>query len=131
MVAPNGARKVKADHPLVPLDAGEIAAVARDCADAGAGAIHYHVRDAEGGHILDAGLYHEATAELQRAVPDMHLQITTETVGRYHPNDMRDIVRAIVPQGASVGVINKKIRSKEQVSNWLINPLTRSIANRE
>ena len=99
MVAPNGARKVKTDHPQVPLDAGEIAAVARDCADAGAGAIHYHVRDAEGGHILDAGLYHEATAELQRAVPDMHLQITTETVGRYHPNDMRDIVRLIVPQG--------------------------------
>ena len=69
MVAPNGARKVKTDHPQVPLDAGEIAAVARDCADAGAGAIHYHVRDAEGGHILDAGRYHEATAELQRAVP--------------------------------------------------------------
>ena len=48
MVAPNGARKVKTDHPQVPLDAGEIAAVARDCADAGAGAIHYHVRDTEG-----------------------------------------------------------------------------------
>ncbi|MEK9610072.1 MAG: 3-keto-5-aminohexanoate cleavage protein [Alphaproteobacteria bacterium] len=104
MVAPNGARKVKADHPQVPLDAGEIAAVARDCADAGAGAIHYHVRDADGGHILDAGLYHEAIAELQRAVPEMHLQMTTETVGKYQPGDMRDIVRAVVPQGASVGV---------------------------
>ena len=104
MVAPNGARKVKADHPYVPLDAGEIAAVARDCADAGAGAIHYHVRDADGGHILDAGLYHEAIAELQRAVPEMHLQMTTETVGKYQPGDMRDIVRAVVPQGASVGV---------------------------
>ncbi len=104
MVAPNGARKVKADHPQVPLDAGEIAAVARDCADAGAGAIHYHVRDADGGHILDAGLYHEAIAEMQRAVPEMHLQMTTETVGKYQPGDMRDIVRAVVPQGASVGV---------------------------
>ena len=48
-----------------------------------AGAIHYHVRDADGGHILDAGLYHEAIAELQRA-PEMHLQMTTETIGKYH-----------------------------------------------
>ena len=63
-----------------------------------------HVRDADGGHILDAGLYHEAIAELQRAVPEMHLQMTTETVGKYQPGDMRDIVRAVVPQGASVGV---------------------------
>ena len=126
MVAPNGARKVKADHPQVPLDAGEIAAVARDCADAGAGAIHYHVRDADGGHILDAGLYHEAIAELQRAVPEMHLQMTTETVGKYQPGDMRDIVRAVVPQGASVGVremIPDGVPKPEDIAfyNWTLD----------
>ncbi len=104
MVAPNGARKVKTDHPEVPLDAAEIATVALKCADAGAGAIHYHVRDADGGHVLDTGLYLETIAELNRAVPNMHLQMTTETVGKYQPNDMREIVRAVVPQGASVGV---------------------------
>jgi len=104
MVAPNGARKVKADHPAIPLGAAEIGAVARACANAGAGAIHFHVRDDAGGHVLDAGQYREVIAELKRTVPGMHLQITTETVGRYQPEDMRAIVRDVVPEGASIGV---------------------------
>jgi len=104
MVAPNGARKVKSDHPAIPIDAGEIATVARDCYEAGAGAIHFHVRDPDGAHILDAGLYKEAIQELTCAVPEMHLQITTETVGRYGPADMRAIVSDVMPQGASIGV---------------------------
>ena len=49
-------------------------------------AIHFHVRDADQRHILDAGLYREALLTLRQAVPDMHLQITTEAVGRYSRN---------------------------------------------
>ena len=123
MIAPNGARKVKADHQAIPLDAGEIAAVAGDCLKAGAGAIHFHVRDPNGAHVLDAGLYREAIAELTRVVPDMHLQITTETVGKYGPEDMRAIVRDVVPQGASIGVremIPQGLPTPEDIAfyNW-------------
>ena len=45
MVAPNGARKVKKDHPAVPLTISETVATAKSCYEAGAGAIHLHVRD--------------------------------------------------------------------------------------
>lgn len=104
MVAPNGARLTDDDHPAVPVTIPQIVAVARDCAAAGAGAMHFHVRDAAKAHILDAGLYREALAELAIAVPGMHHQITTETVGRYGPEDMRAVTRAVVPPGVSIGV---------------------------
>ena len=57
MVAPNGATKTKADHPALPVTIPEIVACAEACARAGADGIHAHVRDAEGRHVLDAGLY--------------------------------------------------------------------------
>ena len=57
MVAPNGARKIKKDHPAVPLTISETVATAKSCYEAGAGAIHLHVRDKEGQHVLDAGLH--------------------------------------------------------------------------
>ena len=104
MVAPNGARLTDDDHPAVPVTIPQIVAAARDCAAAGAGAMHFHVRDAAKAHILDAGLYREALAELAIAVPEMHHQMTTETVGRYGPEDMRAVTRAVVPPGVSIGV---------------------------
>ena len=104
MVAPNGARLTDDDHPAVPVTIPQIVAVARDCAAAGAGAMHFHVRDALKAHIFDAGLYREALAELAIAVPGLHQQITTETVGRYGPEDMRAVTRAVMPPGVSIGV---------------------------
>ncbi len=47
-VAPNGARKSKADHPRLPLTPSELAECAQDCLDAGASMLHLHVRDAAG-----------------------------------------------------------------------------------
>jgi len=83
MVAPSGARLTKQDHPKLPVTLPEIVSTARACHAAGADGLHLHLRDAEGGHILDAGLYREALAELSRAVPSLAIQITTEAVGRY------------------------------------------------
>ena len=48
MVAPNGAKKVKQDHPEVPLTIKETVEVAKKCFEAGAGAIHLHVRNDKG-----------------------------------------------------------------------------------
>jgi uncharacterized protein (DUF849 family) len=102
MVAPNGARRTKADHPALPVTIAEIAACARQCFAAGAGAIHAHVRDAGGVHVLDAGLYRELIGEIGRSAPGMTVQITTEAVGRYTPREQRAVVRQVMPQAVSV-----------------------------
>lgn len=83
MVAPNGARRTKADHPALPMSLPEIVETARDCAAMGADGLHLHLRDDDGRHVLDAGLYREALAELRLMVPQMAFQITTEAAGCY------------------------------------------------
>ena len=105
MVAPNGARRTKADHPAIPVTIAETVETAKACFDAGAGAMHFHVRDENQQHLLDAGLYKEALTELERAVPDMHLQITTEAVGQYSPDEMRALALDVMPPGISIGTI--------------------------
>jgi len=71
MVAPNGARKTTSDHPAIPVTIEQTAITAKACFDAGAGAIHFHVRDTDQKHVLDAGFYREGLEELNRVVPDM------------------------------------------------------------
>lgn len=108
MVTPNGARLGKADHPALPVMIPEIVATARACHGAGAGAIHAHVRDADGAHILDAGLYRELIAEMAQAVPAMPMQITTEALGSYSPDQQRSLLhsllRGISPEGVSIAL---------------------------
>ena len=103
MVAPNGARKVKKDHPAVPLTISEIVTTAKSCNKVGAGAIHLHVRDKEGQHVLDVGLYKEALNELEHQVPNMHIQVTTEAIGKYSSADMRKLAYDVTPPGVSIG----------------------------
>ncbi len=103
MVAPNGARKVKKDHPEIPLTIKETVEVAKNCFEAGAKAIHLHVRNDKGEHVLDAGLYKEALKELEFQVPNMHIQVTTEAVGKYSPDDMRKLAYDVTPPGTSIG----------------------------
>ncbi len=104
MLAPNGARKTKADHPALPITIAETVEAARAAHAEGAGALHAHVRDASGAHSLDAGLYRELIAEMARTVPDMPVQITTEAAGRYGPAHQRAVVRAVLPEGVSVAL---------------------------
>ncbi|MDZ7710248.1 MAG: 3-keto-5-aminohexanoate cleavage protein [Roseovarius sp.] len=91
MVAPNGARRTQADHPTLPMTLPEIVKTARTCHEAGADGLHLHLRDSEGRHLLDAGAYREALAELRGAVPGMALQVTTEAAGRYAPPHQRAV----------------------------------------
>ena len=104
MVAPNGARPLKKDHPEVPITIPEIVKTGKSCFESGAGAIHFHIRDKQGEHILDPGLCKEALSELNKIVPKMHLQITTEAVGRYSPNQMRKLAYDVTPPGISIGI---------------------------
>ena len=53
---------------------------------------------------MDAGLYKELIAELELQVPEMHIQITTEAVGIYTPEEQRQLVRDVMPKSISVGM---------------------------
>ncbi len=115
MVAPNGARLTQADHPALPITLPEIIATARDCHAAGADGLHLHLRDADGGHLLDAGAYREAVQELTAQVPDIAVQITTEAVGKYDPPHQR---RVAMNAGASMvsASVRELCRDKKDVT---------------
>jgi 3-keto-5-aminohexanoate cleavage enzyme len=104
MVAPNGGRLSKRDHPRLPETIAEIVETAVACHAAGAAALHAHVRDANGDHVLDAGLYRELITEMAHAAPAMEVQISTEAVGRYTPSEQMAVVRDVRPKSASFAV---------------------------
>lgn len=103
MAAPNGARKQKSDHPALPVTIAETVEVAKACFDAGASILHAHVRDENGAHVLDAERYITLLDAMRNAVPEMLVQITTEAVGHYSPQEQSDIVFAVQPDFVSVG----------------------------
>ena len=104
MVAPNGARRGKAQHRALPLTVSELVADVSRCARAGSAAVHLHVRDAEGNHSLDPALYREAIAALRKSLPDLVIQVTTEAVGRYTPAEQMATVRAVRPEAVSLAL---------------------------
>ena len=104
MVAPNGARPMKKDHPKVPVTIPEIVETGKACFENGAEAIHFHTRNNNGEHVLDSGLCKETLTELQKKVPKMHLQITTEAIGKYLPEEMRKLAYEVMPPGISIGI---------------------------
>ncbi len=104
MVAPNGARKNKKDHPKLPITIDEIVKCAIDCQKAGADGLHAHIRNKEGEHILDVGLYKELIDEMSAKLPKMLVQITTESVGKYSPKEQREIVLKVRPEAVSVAL---------------------------
>lgn len=101
-MAPNGARLTKSDHPALPVSIDEVVATAKNCHRAGADGLHAHIRDRSQRHVLDAGLYRELIAEMHANLPDMQVQITTEAVGRYTPDDQIALVKALQPRAVSV-----------------------------
>lgn len=104
-VAPNGARRSKADHPALPMTGEEIGREAALCAEAGASVIHLHVRGDDGSHTLDVERYKDAIVQVKASVRErMLIQVTTEAVGRYRPHQQMDVVRALRPQAASVAI---------------------------
>lgn len=112
MIAPNGARRTKLDHPMLPVTIPEIVDTAAACWNAGADGLHLHIRDKDGRHTLDSGLYKEAIKELSKALPNMYVQITTEAVGQYSPEEQRKVVKDVLPLSASIS-ISEMLRNKD------------------
>lgn len=105
MVAPNGARRGKTDHPNLPITSSELADEAERCATAGATVIHLHVRTSDGHHSLDPDLYRQAMKAVRTAVGDrMAIQITTESVGLYTPDAQIGVVRELEPEAISLAL---------------------------
>jgi uncharacterized protein (DUF849 family) len=104
MVAPNGARRTKADHPHLPITPQELADTARRCFAAGGDSLHLHVRDKEQRHSLDAGRYREAIAAIAEAVPGLAIQITTESAGIFSVAHQLACLEELRPAAASISV---------------------------
>ncbi|MEP2980791.1 MAG: 3-keto-5-aminohexanoate cleavage protein [Lentilitoribacter sp.] len=104
MIAPNGARRTKKDHPALPISISETTAAAIACQKAGADGLHMHIRAKDDTHTLDPGLYLEALQEMEHVLPDFYVQITTEAVGQYSPQEQREVVRKVMPKAVSISV---------------------------
>lgn len=104
MVAPNGARRGRADHPALPVTTEQIVATAASCRAAGADALHLHVRDEDGLHSLDAGRYAETLAAISDRVPDLRVQITTEAAGIFDVPAQLECLSQVKPSWASISV---------------------------
>jgi len=104
MAAPNGARKTRQDHPNLPVSIGQTVDEAVRCHAAGATVLHAHVRGKQDEHVLDTSLYQELIAEMKRQAPDMLVQITTEAVGIYTPEQQVACVQTVIPEMASVSL---------------------------
>tara|TARA_B100000497_G_scaffold64990_1_gene73447 strand:- start:1328 stop:2086 length:759 start_codon:yes stop_codon:yes gene_type:complete len=104
LVAPNGARRSRADHPALPVTTAEIVSTAHACQQAGADGLHLHVRDKHGVHSLDQGHYRETLAELRQSVPGLDLQITTEAAGIFDVASQLQCLEGLQPTWASISV---------------------------
>jgi uncharacterized protein (DUF849 family) len=122
MVAPNGARRGKQDHPALPITIAETVATAKACVEQGADGLHMHIRDEQGKHTLDAGTYREALNELQNALPELYVQITTEAVSQYSAAQQRKLVKQLMPSAVSISIAemlsDNEDKEASQFYNW-------------
>lgn len=104
MVAPNGARRTKADHPALPMTDAELIETTLACQAAGADGVHLHLRDGDGAHLLDAGRYRALLDALTECAPALYLQVTSESADTYSAQDQRAMVRRLQPAHVSVAM---------------------------
>ncbi|WP_323778412.1 3-keto-5-aminohexanoate cleavage protein [Leisingera sp.] len=104
MVAPNGARRGRGDHPQLPVTPQQTARTAAVCFAAGAQALHLYLRDDKGRHSLDAGRYREALDAVRESATGMAVQITTESAGIYDAAAQLACLKALRSAAASVPV---------------------------
>jgi uncharacterized protein (DUF849 family) len=72
----NGGR-TRAQHPGIPISPNELAQSAKESVAAGAGAIHFHVRAADGRETLDPNDVENALAAMRTAVQGIPIGVST------------------------------------------------------
>ena len=114
-VAPNGAKKTKADHQNIPLSADELAIEAENCMHAGAAMIHLHVRDEHGKHSIAPKHYYPAISAIRKRVGEqLIIQVTTEAVGQFTIEQQMAMVHDLKPEAVSLALGELCPNGKEQ-----------------
>ncbi|PSW20736.1 3-keto-5-aminohexanoate cleavage protein [Photobacterium sanctipauli] len=102
IVAPNGARKSRVDHPALPITQRQIINEVIACRDAGAAMVHLHARDHNGKHSLDIDDNIRLYQALKEQVGDsIIVQLTTEAIGQYSPEQQMTLIKEVKPEAAS------------------------------
>ncbi len=112
MVATNGARRGQADHPAIPLTDDALIDTVLACEARGAQGVHLHIRDNKGMHLLDASHYRALLNRLEVLVPQMYLQVTSESAGLYEAAEQQAMVRELKPKFVSVA-LREMVRSTD------------------
>lgn len=105
IVAPNGARRMPSDHPRLPITPETAALETRAAVSAGAAIVHLHARDATGKHTLDPTINRAFMDTVRRELnDDVVIQLTTEAVGQFTPNQQIQLIRELRPEAASFAI---------------------------
>ena len=105
MSAPNGARRLKKDHPNIPITPNEMAKCGQEILAAGASILHLHVRDDSGRHSLDVDRYKASIKAIKKQVGNqLIIQATTEAVGIYNRQQQIDMVKTLKPDAVSLAL---------------------------
>ena len=104
MAAPNGAHKTRRDHPALPITLQQTVDEAVVCRASGASMLHAHVRDQWQQHSLDSNLYLTLFSELKNHTPDLLLQMTTESAGKFSPEQQVNSAREVKPEFLTMAV---------------------------
>jgi 3-keto-5-aminohexanoate cleavage enzyme len=112
MAAPNGARKTAQDHPAIPVTDAELIETAVACFDAGTRALHAHIRTTDQTHLLDVGRYESLIEALNKRLPNLEVQVTSEAAGIYESDAQIDLLSRIKAPWVSVA-IREILRSQE------------------
>jgi len=105
MSAPNGARRMPAEHASLPITSQQIAECASSLVAASVSVLHMHVRDENNLHTLDVSRYLDALKAVQAAIgDDMIVQVTTEAVGQFQPDEQIQMVRDLRPEAVSLAL---------------------------
>ena len=112
MAAPNGARKTAQDHPAIPVTDAELIETAVACFDAGARALHAHIRTTDQTHLLDVERYESLIDALNKRLPNLEVQVTSEAAGIYESEAQIDLLSRIKAPWVSVAV-REILRSQE------------------
>ncbi|MEC9076962.1 MAG: 3-keto-5-aminohexanoate cleavage protein, partial [Pseudomonadota bacterium] len=112
MAAPNGARKTARDHPAIPVTDAELVETAVACSDAGAGALHAHIRTTNQTHLLDVKRYESLIEALNKRLPNLEVQVTSEAAGIYESDAQIDLLSRLKAPWVSVA-IREILRSQE------------------
>jgi len=124
MLAPNGARLTTSDHPAIPVTEVDTVTAVGAAVEAGACAVHLHIRDAEQRHLLDVDRYRTITAALHSHLgTDFPVQVSTEAVGIYSQAQQIGLLRALRPEFASVALAeiaadDEHLASAETFYHW-------------